>query len=86
MAQNKLNDKIKISRDTPLSVLSVHFPTVAEYLTEEYGFHCVNCFLSEFETIEEGAATHGIFGEELESLLDEINQLAKQESQVESSL
>lgn len=80
MTKNKLNENIKISKDTPLSVLSVHFPTVAEYLTDEYNFHCVNCFLSEFETIEEGAATHGIFGEELDQLLDEVNQLAKEDA------
>ncbi|HEX9804450.1 MAG TPA: DUF1858 domain-containing protein [Candidatus Dojkabacteria bacterium] len=81
MDKSTEKEEILIAKDTPLSILSEHYPLVAEFLTDEYGFHCISCFLSEFETIEDGAATHGIFGDEFEEMMAEINQLAKEEKE-----
>jgi hybrid cluster-associated redox disulfide protein len=74
----------KIAKDVPLSDLAQYYPDIAEYLTDEYGFHCMNCFLSEFETLEDGAATHGIFGDEFEELMDEVNELAANMEPIET--
>lgn len=68
-----------ITGDILIEDLVENYPEVVDYLIMEYGFHCVNCFISGFEILEDGARVHGIEGEEFEQMLKEINQLAKGE-------
>lgn len=42
---------------------------------ERFGLRCTGCSLSAFEDIEEGALSHGI---DLDSLLEELNRIAKE--------
>jgi hybrid cluster-associated redox disulfide protein len=76
---NKNNDKKPskkiISKDIRISDLVESYPDVVEMLTQEWGFHCVNCIVSHFETLEEGALTHGIVGEDFEIMLEMINDI-----------
>ncbi len=51
------------------------YPEVIDYLITEYGFFCVNCILAGYETLEEGAAMHGIKGADFEEMLGSINLL-----------
>lgn len=47
----------------------------AEPLLAEYGLHCVGCAGSEFETLEEGYATHGFAEDRLDDLVADLNAL-----------
>lgn len=65
----------KIDIDMPLSELIELYPELAEILTNEYGLHCVNCMISDFDTLEQGALIHGIEGEfflEMVSRLEDV--------------
>lgn len=72
------SEKQYIKPETSIQDISEQFPDIADYLVDEYGFHCTHCFLSEFESLEEGAAVHGIFDEDFQELLDEVNHMARQ--------
>jgi hybrid cluster-associated redox disulfide protein len=80
--KEKLKQKIEkqeikyvITPQTPISDIIDIYPEVVDYLVAEYDFHCMNCFLAEYETLEAGAATHGIVDEDFEEMLFEINLL-----------
>ena len=51
------------------------YPELAEALTEDYGFHCVGCFASEMETLEQGAMVHGMTKKEINELVVTLNGL-----------
>lgn len=53
------------------------YPEIVEFLTIEYGLHCVGCFIAEFETLEEGAVVHGILGDDFEDMLKLVNEKAQ---------
>lgn len=44
-------------------------------LLAEYGLHCASCAGSEFETLEEGYATHGFDEDKLDDLVTDLNLL-----------
>lgn len=46
------------------------YPQVTEILMK-HGFHCIGCSVSPYESLEAGAAVHGI---PLDKVLKEINQ------------
>ena len=62
----------KITRKTPIGELVMGFPPAVEILFG-YGFHCIGCGLSAYETIEEGASAHGFDDEAIDKLVDELN-------------
>lgn len=66
----------QIKRDINISELAINYPEIVDFLILEYGFHCVGCFVSEFENLEEGARVHGIVGDDFEEMLAVINAKA----------
>jgi hybrid cluster-associated redox disulfide protein len=69
--------KQKITSDLLIAEIVECYPEVVDYLVDEYEFHCINCVLAGFETLEEGAAAHGITGKEYDKLLNKLNSLVK---------
>ena len=67
-----MNKKIK-KEDLIGDVLNKFPETTMVFL--EFGLHCVGCFVSEFETIEQGAKAHGKTKEEIETLIKQLNQI-----------
>ena len=51
------------------------YPQLVEILNDEYGFHCVNCIFSEFDTLKEGAAIHGIEGNDFEEMVFRLEEI-----------
>lgn len=45
---------------------------------QNYGLGCIGCVLSNYETVGEGAAVHGI---DIDSLVNDINKLAEQKAE-----
>lgn len=66
----------EITRKTPIGELVMNHPSAVEILFN-YGFHCIGCGLSAYETIEEGAAAHGFDDEAIDKLVEELNAAAK---------
>jgi hybrid cluster-associated redox disulfide protein len=76
----KKENKKTIDPNATISEIAENHPEVADYLVEEYGFHCTHCFLNEFESFEDGASVHGIYGDDFDELLKEVNELIEKKS------
>lgn len=72
-------NKPAITGDMLIEDIVENYPQVVDYLILEYGFHCVNCFVSSFECLEDGARVHGIVDEDFQEMLDNVNKLARGE-------
>ncbi len=70
----KKND-LKITGKTPIAEIVDRYPELGEVLTEDYGFHCIGCFASGMETLEEGAMVHGMTKKEITELIKTLNGL-----------
>lgn len=69
-----------ISGRTMISEVVEKYPEAAEVLTMDYGFHCISCFAAEMETIEQGAAVHGMTTKEIKEMLVALNKLIEKSS------
>lgn len=70
----------QISKDSTIAEIIGHYPYLVDVLVGEYGFHCVGCFASEFETLAEGAVVHGLNDEELEELIQTLVERVQQQN------
>ncbi|MEM4555126.1 MAG: DUF1858 domain-containing protein [Candidatus Anstonellaceae archaeon] len=68
----------KITKDMQIGELIMNYPETVEILLE-YGFHCIGCALSPYETIEQGAAMHGYSDREIENLVKRLNDAVNAE-------
>lgn len=66
-----------ITKSTKISEIVEKHPNIVEILINDYGFHCFGCFVSQFETIEQGALVHGYAPKEITSMIKKLNQLIK---------
>ncbi|MFH1207116.1 MAG: DUF1858 domain-containing protein [Patescibacteria group bacterium] len=62
-----------ITSDILMGELISRYPQVSALLMER-GFHCIGCAVSPYESLESGAAVHGL---ELKPLLKDINALLR---------
>ncbi len=69
------NKQSKITGKMPIAEIVENYPELAEVLTEDYGFHCIGCFASGMETLEEGAMVHGMSKKEITELIKTLNGL-----------
>ena len=71
---SKVKQKIKvIDPDMPISEIIAKYPEIAEMLVYDYGFHCIGCYIAEYETLREGAIVHGITDMDFDRLVEKIN-------------
>jgi len=76
MAKTKKEAKDAITKDTPLGEVISKFPkTTGVFL--KHGLHCIGCHVAYWETVEQGAAGHGMDKKKLEELLRDLNTAAK---------
>lgn len=69
-----------ITAQTQIQDIVFHYPAAADHLVNNYNFHCVSCILAGYETLEQGALVHGIYGESLEKLVNDLNSIRSQSS------
>ncbi|MBI5414191.1 DUF1858 domain-containing protein, partial [Candidatus Peregrinibacteria bacterium] len=55
------------------------YPQLADVFLD-FGVHCVGCYVSSYETIEQGILGHGFSEEELDEFLKEINTIIRDPS------
>lgn len=66
---------IKIDKNINITDLITDYPDLAEVLTYDYGLHCVNCIISDLDTLENGAAIHGIEGKDFEEMVEHLENI-----------
>ena len=66
----KKTSKLKITQDMTLSEVVAKYPATIEVFLE-HGMGCFGCGIAQFETIEQGAAAHGI---NLKGLMTALNK------------
>ena len=71
--------KYVIKRDSLISDITKQSPRAIELLTE-YGLSCANCFLNQFDNIENGAKLHGMTEGEIDKMIKEINSVLAKEA------
>ncbi len=59
-----------ITPDMLMGDIVSQYPIATEILTR-YGFHCIGCMISPYESLEAGAAVHGI---PIDPLIKELNE------------
>jgi len=72
----------KIYRHMTIESILGMFPYKAQRLSQEItnaGLHCVGCHAATWETLEQGMYGHGKTDVEIESLIDRLNALLKEE-------
>jgi len=75
---DKASSPYVLTKFDPLSIIMQESPRSVELLSE-YGIHCVSCFFSEFDTLQNGAQMHGMTEEEMDEMINEVNtQLEKE--------
>lgn len=78
--KNKQSEQNLILPETMIAEIAELYPEVVTFLVQEYGFHCVGCFASQFESLEQGAWVHGIIDSDFDEMLKKINEIAANEN------
>lgn len=78
MPNNKSEVLFKVDKKTNIAELVSKYPEAAEVMLG-YGLHCVGCFASQFDNIEEGAKIHSMDEDEIEEMIEEINMVIRGE-------
>ncbi|KHO47374.1 MAG: iron-sulfur cluster insertion protein erpA [archaeon GW2011_AR5] len=68
-----------ITKDMTMGEIIEKFPFASEVMLS-YGLHCVGCHVNPYESLENGALGHGMSDTEINSLLQELNDLVKTHS------
>jgi len=66
-----------ITKTINLGELSNTYPELVEVLVNDYGLHCVGCMAAAFETLEDGAKTHGYSDKEIAKMVKRLNEIVK---------
>lgn len=67
-----------ITKDTVITDLVTNFPETEEILME-FGLGCVGCPMSNTETVEQGAASHGL---DPETVITSVKKRIEQEKEM----
>ncbi len=66
-----------ITKKTRISEIVEKYPNLVEVMVEDYHFHCIGCFASQFENIEQGAMVHGMTPKEIDDMIKKLNKIIK---------
>lgn len=64
-----------VSKHDLIAEVVEKYPEGAEVLLD-FGVGCVGCYVSEFETLEQGILGHGFSEEELDQVVADLNEIA----------
>lgn len=73
-----------IKKDMTLGEVASKYPAAAEVMLKR-GLHCIGCGIAAFETIEQGAAAHGMNEKELDKMVKEINDIVNVKKKAKSN-
>lgn len=74
-AENNKASFIKIDPHMNIQEFILEYPQLVDVLANDYGFHCVTCVFSDFDTLIEGAAIHNIEGKDFDEMLKHLEEI-----------
>ncbi len=77
----------KITKDMTIESIFAKFPQKAQKLATaltKTGLHCVGCSAATWETLESGVLGHGLTEEDLEKLVNTLNSILEEETNLET--
>ena len=75
MKTAKKEEKKIINEKMTLGEVVEKYPKTAEVMLN-YGLHCIGCHVATWETIEQGAYSHGMDKKMLNKMVSEMNKAA----------
>lgn len=69
----------QIKKEMSIGEIIQKNPCAAEVMFK-YGLHCIGCHISLSETLEQGAAAHGLSGKDIDKMVGEINEAGRDKS------
>lgn len=66
----------EITKGMTLGEIITKYPEVVDIMMKR-GLHCVGCHVAAYETLEQGAKAHGMSDKDVESMINEMNELVK---------
>lgn len=66
---------ISIDPDMNLQDFIIDYPELVDVLAQDYGFHCVNCMFSGWDTLREGAAIHDIIDKDFDEMIKRLEDI-----------
>lgn len=69
-------EQMTVTKDMKIGDVVQKYPQSADVMLN-YGLHCIGCHVNQYETIEQGAAGHGMPQEQIEKMVSEINEALK---------
>ena len=76
--------KVELDKNANIAEVVFKYPKAAEVFAA-FGLHCVSCFASQFDTIEQGAKLHGMIAEEAEEMIEEANKIINKEEDYDTT-
>jgi len=76
-----VSDYIQIDPDMNLQEFIITYPQLVDVLAQDYGFHCVNCMFSGFDTLKEGAGLHDILDKDFDDMLLRLEDIINNDSE-----
>ncbi len=67
----------KITKDMRIGDVLDKYPQTAMVMMQK-GLHCIGCHVAVSESIEDGARAHGMSSKQIDEMVGEMNQQAKQ--------
>ena len=67
--------KQRVTKDMTMGEIIQKWPAAADIM-QSYGLHCFGCHINLFESLEQGVLAHGMDEKIVDSILDELNNLA----------
>lgn len=72
--QKKPAKKELITKNTAIGDVVAKYPQTVDVFAK-HGLHCIGCAIASFESVEQGARSHGI---DVNKLLKDLNKAAKE--------
>jgi hybrid cluster-associated redox disulfide protein len=62
-----------ITRKMLIGDVAIKYPKAVEIMFK-FGMHCIGCGMTAYESIEQGCMAHGMSGEEIDKMVEEMNK------------
>lgn len=68
-----MTEEKKINKEMTIGEIVAKFPEAIPIMMQ-YGLHCVGCHVAAYETVEQGAAAHGMDENQINKMLEDMNK------------
>jgi hybrid cluster-associated redox disulfide protein len=84
MRRDLYMNKEFVTKESNLGEVAWQYPEAAGIMME-YGLHCVGCYASQFDSVEQGSMVHGMDESEMDEMIGRINRVIEKKGDRESA-